>query len=92
LCALCFQKGKTAAVVANATLLKRESLLADLNFHSVSGLYKHFTRMSAAEFECLIHLTGNRISKKDRTFRKAISVQQRLALKLRFFGKGQFVR
>jgi hypothetical protein len=33
------------------------SLLADLNYQSVSGLYKYknFTRMSPAEFEYLIH-------------------------------------
>jgi hypothetical protein len=32
------------------------SLLADLNFQTVSGLYKNFTRMSPSEFEILIHL------------------------------------
>jgi hypothetical protein len=32
------------------------SLLADLNYQSVSGLYKNFTRMSPTEFEYLIHL------------------------------------
>jgi hypothetical protein len=32
------------------------SLLADLNYQPVSGLYKHFTRMSPTEFEYLIHL------------------------------------
>jgi hypothetical protein len=63
LCTLCFQKGETAALVANATLIKQEGLLADLNFQSVSGLYKHFTRMSPAEFESLSHLTGKIISK-----------------------------
>ena len=60
------------------------SLLADLNFQSVSGLYKNFIRMSPSEFEFLINLTGEKISQKDTAFRKAISVQERLALKLRF--------
>jgi hypothetical protein len=60
------------------------SLLADLNFHSVSGLYKNFTRMSPSEFQFLITLIGEKISKKDTAFRKAISVQQKLALTLRF--------
>jgi hypothetical protein len=63
------------------------SLLADLNFQLVSGLYKNFTRMSPTECEYLIHLIGEKISKKDTTFQKAISVQERLALRLRFFGK-----
>ena len=34
------------------------TLLAGLNFQSVSGLYKIFTRMSPSEFEFLINLIG----------------------------------
>jgi len=57
------------------------SLLPDLNFQSVSGLYKNLIRMSPSEFEFLINLIGEKkISKKDTAFRKAISVQERLAL------------
>jgi hypothetical protein len=56
------------------------SLLADLNFQSVSGLYKNFTRMSPSEFEFLINLIVEKISKKETAFRKAIFVQERLAL------------
>ena len=40
------------------------SLLADLNFQPVSGLYKNFTRMPPSEFEFLINLIGEKISKK----------------------------
>ena len=64
------------------------SLLADLNFQSVIGLYKNFTRMSPSEFEFLIKLIGEKISKKDTAFGKAISVQKRLALTLLFLASG----
>jgi hypothetical protein len=58
------------------------------NFQSVSGLYKNFTRMSASEFEFLINMIGEKISKKAIAFRKPISVQERLALTLRFSATG----
>ena len=64
------------------------SLLADLNFQLISGLYKNFTRMSPSEFEFVINLIGEKISKKDTVFRKAISVQERLALTQHFLASG----
>jgi hypothetical protein len=39
--------------------------------------------MSPSEFEFLVNLIGGKISKKGTAFRKAISVQERLALTLR---------
>jgi hypothetical protein len=44
------------------------SLLTDLNFQSVSGLYKNFTKMSPSEFELLIYLIGGKKPRK-RTLR-----------------------
>jgi hypothetical protein len=44
--------------------------------------------MSPSAFEFLINLIGEKISKKDTAFRKAISVQESLALMLRFFARG----
>jgi len=40
------------------------SLLEDLNFQHVSGLYKNYSRVSPSEFEFLINLIGEKISKK----------------------------
>jgi len=64
------------------------SLLADLNFQQVSGLCKNFTSMSPSEFEFLINLIREKISKKDTAFRKDSSFQERLALTLRFLASG----
>jgi len=44
--------------------------------------------MSPSEFEFLINLIGEKLSKKDTAFRKAISVQESLALTLRFLASG----
>jgi hypothetical protein len=44
--------------------------------------------MSPSEFEFLIHFIGEKISEKVTAFRKAISVQERLALTLRFLASG----
>ena len=54
-------KEKRAAVVAKASVHKQgSSLLAELNFQPVSGLYKNFTRMSPSEFGFLINFIGER--------------------------------
>jgi hypothetical protein len=44
--------------------------------------------MSPSEVEFIINLIGEKISKKDAPFRKAISVQERLALMLHFLSSG----
>jgi hypothetical protein len=64
------------------------SLLADLKFQEVSGQYKNFTRMTAADFELLINLVGPKIVKMNTRFRAAVPVQERLAVTLRFLATG----
>ena len=44
--------------------------------------------MSPTEFEFLINLIGEQISRKNTTFREAIPVKERLALTLRFLASG----
>lgn len=64
------------------------ALLSDLKFQSISGYYKNFTRMNPTDFEHLINLVGPRIQKRDTTFRESISVQDRLAVTLRYLASG----
>ena len=78
----------TKAAVHSMEVYSGSSLLADWNFQSVSGLYKNFTAMCPSEFEFLINLIGEKTSKKDTAFRKAISVQESLALTLPFLISG----
>lgn len=63
-------------------------ILADLKFQSISGCFKNFTRMSPSDFEHLITLIGPKIAKKDTHWRKAISIQDRLAVTIRFLATG----
>jgi hypothetical protein len=46
------------------------NLLADLNFQSVSGLYKNFTRMSPSDFEFLINSIGEKTPKRTKRSEK----------------------
>jgi hypothetical protein len=63
-------------------------LLLDLKFQEISGLYKNFTRMSPTDFEYLINLVGPKIARKDTRWRRAISIQERLAVTIRFIATG----
>jgi hypothetical protein len=64
------------------------SLMADLKFEHISGLYKNFTRMHPTDLEFLINAVGPSISRKDNKFRASIPVQERLAVTLRFLATG----
>jgi len=46
--------------------------------------------MSPSDFEFLINLIGEKISKKNTAFRKAISDQESLALTFRFLASGDY--
>jgi hypothetical protein len=63
------------------------SLLADLKFLEIIGQYKKFTRMAPADFEFLITLISMKIA-KDRTYRAAVPVEERLAVTLRVLATG----
>nr|CAH7755965.1 unnamed protein product [Callosobruchus chinensis] len=63
---------------------ENNAMLSDMDI----GHLKNFTRMTAEDFERLIILVGPKISKMDTKFRKAIPVQDRLAITLRFLATG----
>lgn len=50
--------------------------------------FRNFFRMTSSDFETLLSLIGPRITKMDTTFRKAIPVNERLAVTLRFLATG----
>ncbi|CAD0206354.1 unnamed protein product [Chrysodeixis includens] len=72
----------------NRYRLGGRALMRDLRFQHISGKYKNFTRMAPSDFEYLINLIGHKIKKKDTTYRKAISVEERLSITLRFLVSG----
>jgi len=65
-------------------------LLEDTNIMSIldASHFKNFTRMSPQDFEFLLQKIGPKIAKADTNFRRAIPVQLRLAITLRFLATG----
>ncbi|XP_050316046.1 uncharacterized protein LOC126750463 [Anthonomus grandis grandis] len=62
-------------------------LLADLQ-KEPSGKFMNFCRMSAEDFEIILNQIGPHILKQDINMRKAISIQERLVITLRFSATG----
>ncbi|KAK9759123.1 hypothetical protein QE152_g267 [Popillia japonica] len=58
-------------------------MLLDLQ-REPSEKFENFSRMSAADFECLLNKNGPKIKKQDTNMRQAIPVKDRLAITLRF--------
>lgn len=52
------------------------------------GSVKNFLRMTSSDFEWLIVTIGHQIGKRDTNYRKAITVQERLAVTLRYLATG----
>uniref|UniRef100_A0A1Y1MH57 Uncharacterized protein n=2 Tax=Photinus pyralis TaxID=7054 RepID=A0A1Y1MH57_PHOPY len=66
----------------NSTLL-----LNDLSEEG-TGHFKNFTRMSQDDFNFLLNAIKTKIMRRDTVFRKAVSVEERLAVTLRFLATG----
>lgn len=62
-------------------------MLQDLK-REPSGKFENFCRMSAVDFEFLLNEIGPLIRKRDTNMRKAIPVQERFCVALRFFATG----
>jgi hypothetical protein len=63
------------------------SLLAGLNFQSVSSLYKNFTRMSTSEFEFLIHFIGEKYLEKGHSVQESRFCSRKVGTDAAFLGK-----
>jgi hypothetical protein len=62
------------------------SLLAELNFQLVSGLYKNFTRTSPSEFEFLIHLIGEKELEKGHSVQESHFCSRKVGTDATFLG------
>lgn len=71
-----------------------EKLLADLRKDDIGlrgemrSSFQNFLRMSSENFEDLIQVVGPTIHKRNTNYRNAISVEERLAITLRFLATG----
>jgi hypothetical protein len=68
------------------TLLKQHgglSLLANLSMEDGRG-FRNLTRMTASDFELLMTIIGSKVSRQNSNYRKSITVNERLAVTLRF--------
>ncbi|XP_063242786.1 uncharacterized protein LOC134542451 [Bacillus rossius redtenbacheri] len=63
-------------------------MLGVLKAQEISGQYKNFTRMSPTTFEDLLIKIGPKICKKETHLREPITIQDRLAVTLRFLATG----
>lgn len=62
-------------------------MLQDLK-REPSGKFENFCRMSTVDFEFLLNKIGPLITKRDTNMRKAIPIQERFCVALRFFATG----
>ncbi|CAH1969326.1 unnamed protein product [Acanthoscelides obtectus] len=69
------------------TLGIHEKLLTELRNEDPMQL-KNFLRMSAEDFDFLLNLVRNKISRKNTKMRQVISPEERLSLTLRFLATG----
>lgn len=64
------------------------SLIAHLQFDETTGNFRNFVRMASEDFEFLLGKIGPKIMKRDTHLRKAVSIEKRLAVTLRFLATG----
>ncbi|XP_026316170.1 putative nuclease HARBI1 [Hyposmocoma kahamanoa] len=86
----CLKKKKKRSYWMRQTLKARGKYSATdyLKDLGIDGCLKDFIRMNSSEFEYLQNLIGAKIGKRDTTFRKSVSVTERLAVTLRFLATG----